>query len=124
MIPNHLKYATTHEWIQKEGDILTIGITHHAQKELGDIIFIELPQIGDKTSMGSELSTIEAVKTVATIYSPCEGEIIEVNTQLEEEAETINKSPYEKGWIAKIKITHFDESSLLSDSNYAKHIGE
>ncbi len=123
-IPENLSYTNTHEWVKIDGDIITLGITDHAQKELGDIIFLELPEVGSKLEIGGEFSTIEAVKTVAILYSPCLGEVVEVNTILEDEAEIINKSPYEKGWIAKIKFTTLGENSLLDFKGYLAHIGQ
>ena len=105
IIPEDLQYTEDHEWVKIENKIATIGITDYAQGELGDIIFIELPQPGDAVEEKDSIGTIEAVKTVADIYSPMQGEIYEVNPILEDEPECVNTDPYAKGWI--IKLTNF-----------------
>lgn len=107
-----LKYSKEHEWLKIEGDIATVGITDHAQSELGDIVFVELPEVGDNFDKDDSFGTVEAVKTVAELYSPISGEIVAINEVLEDEAETVNSSPYENGWIIKIKVS--DESELES----------
>lgn len=108
----NLKYSKEHEWLKIEDGIATVGITDHAQSELGDIVFVELPEVGDTFDKDDSFGTVEAVKTVAELYSPISGEIIAINEELEDEAETVNSSPYENGWIIKIKIS--DESELES----------
>ena len=104
-IPSDLLYTKDHEWIKIENGIATVGITDYAQGELGDIIFIEFPEIGDSFHTKDSIGTIEAVKTVADIYAPIDGEILEVNVGLEDEPDMINKDPYKKGWIIKLKAT-------------------
>ena len=117
-VPNDLLYTKNHEWIRICDDVATIGITDYAQGELGDIIFIEFPNKGVKYQSGDPIGTIEAVKTVADIYAPIDGQILEVNVGLEDGPEIINKDPYEKGWIIKLCKFHKDVSDLLKASEY------
>ncbi len=125
MIPEELKYTKEHEWLRLEDDVATVGITDYAQSELGDIVYVELPEVGKKFLKGEAVCTVEAVKTAADIYAPVSGEILEVNSELEDHPELINKDPYGKGWIFKMKITNRDElKELLSAQEYRKHIGE
>ena len=115
-IPSDLLYTKDHEWIKIENGIATIGITDYAQGELGDIIFIELPEIGDSVQAEDSIGTIEAVKTVADIYSPMNGEISEVNINLEENPDRINTDPYDSGWIIKLNnFTNNDDNYLTPD---------
>ena len=120
-IPNHLVYSESHEWILQDSDIATIGITDFAQTELGDIVFVELPEIGEHLEMGEAFGTVEAVKTVADLLAPISGEVLEINETLEESAEQINKDSYEAGWMLKI---HIDDPNnfqhLLSPNEYAE----
>ena len=120
-IPNHLVYSESHEWILQDSDIATIGITDFAQRELGDIVFVELPEIGEHLEMGEAFGTVEAVKTVADLLAPISGEVLEINETLEESAEQINKDSYEAGWMLKI---HIDDPGnfqhLLSPNEYAE----
>ncbi|HSQ41842.1 MAG TPA: glycine cleavage system protein GcvH [Fibrobacteraceae bacterium] len=123
-IRDNLKYTTDHEWARIEGGIAVIGITDHAQSELGDIVFVNLPQVGDATTIGESLGTIEAVKTVAEIYSPVSGEVQEINQALSESASVMNQDPYGDGWIAKIRMSKPAELDALLDAKaYAAHIG-
>ena len=122
-LPENLKYTDDHEWVSINDDIATIGITDFAQSELGDIIFVEFPDTGISVNQKETSGTLEAVKTVADIYSPVTGEIIEINENLESKPELINEDPYEEGWILKIKISNKDElDGLLSNSDYEKMI--
>ena len=118
------KYSKDHEWIDINGDIATIGITNHAQESLGDIVYIELPEIGKKVNAGGEVSVIESVKAASDIYTPLEGEIIEVNENLKDNAAIVNQDPENKGWIFKLKIndtSNVDELMTLSDyENFLK----
>ena len=118
IIPEDLQYTEDHEWVKIENEIATIGITDYAQGELGDIIFIELPHPGEAVEKKASIGTIEAVKTVADIYSPMQGEIYEVNPILEDEPECVNTDPYAKGWI--IKLTNFtnDTANFLTADEY------
>ena len=117
-VPTDLLYTKDHEWIRIVDEIATVGVTDYAQAELGDIIFIEFPKKGIKFHSGDAVGTIEAVKTVADIYIPTDGEILEVNIELEDEPDMINKDPYEKGWIIKLCKISKDVSALLKSSNY------
>ena len=117
-------YTKEHEWIALEEDIATVGITDYAQSELGDIVFVELPEVGTEIRQTEPFGTIEAVKAVSDLYAPLSGEVTEVNTSLEDEPEQINSDPYGNGWMIKIKI--HDESeldSLLSAGQYKDLIG-
>ena len=122
-IPDDMKYTDDHEWIKIDSDLAIVGITDFAQSELGDIIFVEFPNIGESVNQKDTIGTLEAVKTVADIYSPLSGEIIEINEQLESNPELINEDPYNNGWILKIKINDDNEiNSLLSGDDYRKLI--
>ena len=115
-IPSDLLYTKDHEWIKIENGIATVGITDYAQGELGDIIFIELPEIGDSVQAEDSIGTIEAVKTVADIYSPMNGEISEININLENNPDSINTDPYDSGWIIKLNnFTNNDDNYLTPD---------
>ncbi len=124
MDKEQLKYTKEHEWLLIENDICTIGITDYAQGELGDIVFMELPSIGDNAKSEDSIGTIEAVKTVADVFSPVTGEINQINTLLEDTPELINTDPFGDGWIVKIKITSPDDTvELLSLKEYEDFIG-
>ena len=113
------KYSKEHEWIIVDKDIATVGITNHAQESLGDIVFVELPNLGSKVTSGAEVSTIESVKAASDIYSPVDGEIIEINDKLSSDASIINNDAENEGWIFKLKITNSDQiDSLMSLSEY------
>ena len=115
-IPSDLLYTKDHEWIKIENGIATVGITDYAQGELGDIIFIELPEIGNSVQAKDSIGTIEAVKTVADIYSPMNGEISEVNINLEDNPDSLNTDPYDSGWIIKLNnFTNNDDNYLTPD---------
>ena len=119
-IPEHLIYSESHEWLQLESDIATIGITDFAQTELGDIVFAELPEVGEHLERDEAFGTLEAVKTVADLIAPASGEVLEVNDSLAEEAEQINEDPYGGGWLLKIRIDDAaDLEDLLSAQDYA-----
>ena len=117
MIPDDLNYTRDHEWVRIDGDKAVIGITDYAQSELGDIIFIEFPSIGDKVIQNDISGTIEAVKTVADIFSPLSGEVVEINSELESNPEYVNSDPYKKGWLIKLKIDNDSDDKPLLDSN-------
>ena len=121
-LPQNLKYTKEHEWVKIDGDLLIVGITDHAQSELGDIIFIEFPDLNQVISKDEPFGTIEAVKTVADLFAPVSGKIIEINQDLEDNPELVNSDPYGEGWI--VKITDFDKSQLdaLLDLNNYKEI--
>ena len=118
-IPQDLVYTKEHEWIQVNDNILTIGITDFGQGELGDIIFVEFPEIGEEFQKDDPFGTIEAVKTVADIFAPVQGKIIEINHDIENSPEVINADPYGDGWLVKIEITeHMVSDGLLSPEDY------
>ena len=109
-VPAELKYTKEHEWIRVEGEEAVVGITDYAQSQLGDIVFVECETVGDALEAGETFGTVEAVKTVSDLYLPVAGEVLEFNEELEGESELVNKDPYGKGWIVKIKIS--DETEL------------
>jgi len=122
-IPENLKYTKDHEWLKIVDNIGTIGITDYAQKELGDIIFLDITaSVGDEIKQGDSIGTIEAVKTVSEIYSPISGRIIDVNTAINDSISDINTDPYEKGWIIKIESNIADEIMNLLDVNQYKEL--
>lgn len=122
--PQELKYTKDHEWVKIDGDIATIGITEFAQKELGDIVYVEVETIGETIEAGEVFGTVEAVKTVSDLFMPLTGEILEFNDELEAAPELVNESPYETGWMVKVKITGDLPADLLSASEYAALVGE
>ena len=116
-------YTKEHEWAKVEGDIALVGITDYAQEQLGDIVYVELPEIGRKVKRMEAVATLEAVKTAADVYSPLSGEIIEVNVNLKEKPELINQDPYGNGWIFKIKLENPEEKDeLMSAKDYSKFL--
>ncbi|MCK4901876.1 MAG: glycine cleavage system protein GcvH [Thermoplasmatales archaeon] len=118
-----LKYTDTHEWLKLQGDTVKIGITDHAQSELTDIVFVELPEVGKEVEKGDELCVVESVKSVSELYAPISGKIANVNRLLEESPETINGSPYDEGWLVEIEISDKTEiDSLLDADSYKKLI--
>jgi len=121
-IPEDLQYTKSHEWVRIEGETATIGITDHAQDELGDIVFVELPEEGDTFDAGESFGTVESVKAVSDLYAPVGGEVVEVNSALEDAPESINEDPYGEGWIVKLRTT--DEADLLSPEEYEKVVEE
>ncbi len=124
-VPEDLKYTKEHEWAKIEGDVATIGITDYAQSELGDIVYIELPKVDSEVEQMAPIGTIEAVKTVADLYSPLSGKVIEVNEKLSQNPSIVNNDPYGEGWIAKIRISNPDEvENLLSAEDYRKLLEE
>ena len=122
-VEDHLLYTKEHEWVNIEDDTATIGISDYAQESLGDITFVELPSIDDEVEQFEQLASLESVKAASDIFSPMSGVILEVNDDLEEKPGLINKSCYEKGWIAKVKIADMDESSnLMTADEYRKFL--
>jgi glycine cleavage system H protein len=121
-IPEDLQYTKSHEWVRIEGDTATIGITDHAQDELGDVVFVELPEEGDTFDADESFGTVESVKAVSDLYTPVGGEVVEVNSALEDAPENINEDPYGEGWIVKLRTT--DEADLLSSEEYEKVVQE
>jgi glycine cleavage system H protein len=125
-IPSELKYATSHEWVRNEGDgVVTVGITEHAQGLLGDMVFVELPEVGDTVSTGDDVAVAESVKAASDIYAPVTGEVIEVNEDLEDSPELVNSDAFGDGWLFKLKIEDEGElESLLDAEGYANSIDE
>lgn len=122
-VPAELKYTSDHEWVKIEGDIAIIGITDYAQGELGDIVYVEIETEGEELDKGAVFGTVEAVKTVSDLFMPVSGEVIEVNGNIESEPESVNDSPYEKGWMIKVKMSNPDEvSELMSAEDYQSEI--
>lgn len=116
-----LKYTKTHEWLKIEGKNAVVGITDHAQSELTDIVFVELPEIGKEVKRGDELCVVESVKSVSEIYSPLSGKVVKVNNKLDDSPEIINESPYDKGWLLELEIKEKSEiDSLLDAETYKK----
>ncbi|MAV64039.1 MAG: glycine cleavage system protein H [Candidatus Marinimicrobia bacterium] len=123
MLPDNIKYTKDHEWVLLDGNQITVGITDYAQSELGDIIFIEFPDKGTSFKRGESVGTIEAVKTVADIYCPADGLVIEVNSSLENEPDLINSDPYNNGWIIKMEIKDKESiNKLLNKEQYLEVI--
>ena len=124
-VPSELKYSKGHEWVKVEGNTVTIGITEYAQGELGDIVFVELPEVDDEINEGDTFGSVESVKTVSELYAPVSGKVVESNEELEDSPEFVNESPYEKAWMVKVELS--DESQLddlLSADQYKEMIGE
>lgn len=117
-IPSELRYTKEHEWVSVEDGVVTVGITDYAQSELGDIVFVELPEVGDEVEELESFGTIEAVKTVSEMFSPATGTVEEINEALEDKPELINHDPYGEGWMIKIKISEMNEDELLSPQDY------
>lgn len=129
-IPEDLKYSTEHEWLRLEGEIARVGITDYAQDQLGDIVYVDLPKVGDRVAFMGKFGEIESVKVASEIFSPAEGEIVEVNQELDQAPELVNQDPYGRGWLVAIKLTNADNDTaqLLDAAGYnalvAKERGE
>jgi len=122
-VPEDLLYTKEHEWVKLEGDVAIVGITDYAQDQLGDIIYVELPEVGRKVKRMETVATVEAVKTAADVYSPLSGEVVEINAELNDHPELLNQDPYGKGWMFKLKIENPEEvKALLSPEEYQKLI--
>lgn len=122
---NDLKFTATHEWLKKEADEVTIGITDHAQQLLGDMVFVELPEIGDTVRAGEELGVVESVKAASDFYAPISGVVTAVNTAIIDNPAIVNSDPYNAGWLVKLKPSHPDEiNELLSADQYQNEIAE
>jgi glycine cleavage system H protein len=122
-VPEELQYTRSHEWVRTEGDTATIGITDHAQDELGDVVFVELPEVGATFDAGDSFGTVESVKAVSDLYTPVGGEVTEVNEALGDQPEKINEDPYGEGWIVKLRVSD-EGSDLLSASDYEQFVEE
>ena len=123
-VPNNLKYAKSHEWVRVEGETAVVGISDHAQHELTDIVYVELPLVGDRVEAGKECAVVESVKAASDIYAPVTGDIVAVNEELTRTPELVNQDPYGKGWMFKVRLSDLSEvGELLSPTDYAAHIG-
>lgn len=122
-VPNHLHYTSSHEWLSVEGDVATLGITDYAQSELGDIVYLDLPEVGRVVSAGQSVGTIESVKTVSDIYTPVSGEIVAINEKLASMSELVNQDPYGEGWIMKIKMDGEPQDTITAEQ-YTLQISE
>jgi glycine cleavage system H protein len=122
-IPADLRFSPSHEWVRLDGDIATVGISDHAQEELTDVVFVELPQIGRVVDGGDPTAVVESVKAASDIYAPVAGEVIEANSDVESDPSLVNTDPYGKGWIFKLRVKNVVEvESMLSPEAYASHI--
>lgn len=123
-IPSELRYTEEHDWVKMDGDIATVGITDHAQEELSDVVFIELPELERVVEEKEACAVVESVKATTDIYAPVSGTIIEINTALEEEPSNINDEPYGSGWLFKIRVSDMEiVEGLLSADDYEEHLG-
>lgn len=124
VFPENLKYTQTHEWVLVEGNIATIGITDHAQSELGDVVFVDISEFLTEVKKGEAIGTIEAVKTVADIIAPISGKVVEVNKSINDHPEDVNKDPYGAGWLIKVEMSNPDElNELLDAESYKQLVG-
>ena len=125
MYPDHFHYTREHEWVSVEGEIGTIGITDHAQHELGDIVYVDLPRIGDVAAQGKTIGSVESVKAVSDIYSPVSGEVVEINDILTEKPEKLNEDPHGGAWLVKVRLSAPGEiKGLLTAADYRSYLGE
>lgn len=123
--PGNYRYTKEHEWVLIEGEVGTIGITHHAQEELGDIVYVDLPKVGAAAKKGDSFGSVESVKAVSDLYSPVSGEVVEVNSLLSGNPEKLNEDPHGAAWLIKVKLASPDDSKdLLSAEDYQQYIGE
>jgi glycine cleavage system H protein len=121
--PSDLKYAASHEWVRIDGDIATVGITFFAQDQLGDVVFVDMPEVGADVAKGDSLAEVESTKTVSDIYAPVSGQVVEVNEGLDGDEEQVNKDPYGAGWLFKIKLSDAGElGSLMDAAAYQAHV--
>jgi len=122
-VRDNLLYTESHEWVLKKDGVVRIGITDYAQEHLTDVVYVELPKVGDRFSKGDEIATVESVKSVSEIYAPVTGEVVEVKGKLDDEPELINNSPYDDGWLAEIRMDNESElEKLLTPSDYEKKL--
>ncbi len=125
MYPEENLYTKDHEWVLVQGDVATVGITDYAQHELGDVVYVDLPEVGDTFEANEPFGSVESVKAVSEIFCPIGGEVVEVNTKLEETPETVNESPHQKAWMIKLRIGNSDElKELLSAEEYEEYLQE
>jgi len=124
MYPENFRYTKEHEWVNAQGDTATVGITHHAQSELGDIVYVDLPKVGSKVEAGKSLGSVESVKAVSDIYSPVTGEVVEVNELLATAPEKLNTDPHGEAWLVKVKTSGSGQNpNLMSAADYQTYVG-
>jgi len=124
-IPDDLRYSKEHEWVRTEGDVATVGITHFAQDQLGDVVFVELPEKGASVRQHASLGVVESVKAASDVYAPVSGEVLERNVKVIESPELVNSSPYQDGWLVKIRLSDKAEAAgLLDAAAYRAHVGD
>ena len=123
MVPEDLKYSREHEWLRMEGDTATIGITHHAQEEMGDLVFVELPAEGDSLATGEVLGTVESVKAVSELFAPVDGEVVAVNAALIDRPELVNQDPYGEGWMLRVRVAGGGDN-LMNAAEYQSYVQE
>jgi glycine cleavage system H protein len=124
-IPAELKYAKTHEWVRLGGDIATVGISDHAQHELTDVVFVELPQVGRQLKAGQACAVVESVKTASDVYSPVSGQVVAINQELARHPELVNSAPFDQGWFFQIKLAQPSEmDQLLTAADYRNQVGD
>lgn len=122
-VPENLNYTKEHEWVRKEGELYVIGITDHAQEQLGDVVYVELPEIGDSITLDDTFGTVESVKAVSDLFAPLSGNVVEINSNLEEASEVVNSDPYDAGWMIKIRISDQGQlDNLLTAQDYKELI--
>ena len=125
MYPNELRYTREHEWVRVEGRIATVGITHYAQEELGDVVYVELPVAGEALAAGAEFGTVESVKAVSPLFAPISGEVVEINEALIAGPENINEGPYEAGWMIKVSVVDENElDELMAAEAYEQFVDD
>jgi len=124
MYPDNFRYTKEHEWVCVEGDMATVGITDHAQRELGDIVYVDLPKVGAKLERGASLGSVESVKAVSDVYAPVSGEVTEVNATLADKPEALNRDPHGAAWLVKVRLSNPAEvEGLLSAADYTAYVG-
>jgi glycine cleavage system H protein len=120
---SEIRYSQDHEWVKLDGDTVTIGITHYAQEQLGDVVFVELPEVGKKVEQGKQMATVESVKAASEVYAPISGEVLEVNSALADAPATVNEEAQGKGWFAKLKIADKGQlAALMDEAAYKKFV--
>ena len=124
MNPDDLRYTRSHEWVRMDGEVGTVGITDHAQKELGEIVYLELPDVGHVYDSGQEFGTVESVKAVSELFTPLAGEVLEINKQAVEDPAALNDDPYGDGWLVKLKLASDDISDLMDAAAYETYVRE
>ena len=124
-VPEDLKYTRDHEWVRQSDAVVVVGLTDYAQRQLGDIVFVELPKVGARFEAGEEFGTVESVKAVSTVYAPATGQVIEVNEELNVDPENINTDPYGDGWFIKIRVADAKQTTgLLTAAEYTAYVQE